>query len=312
LIRDFISLYQGENLPVLRLQYKDYSKWQNNEQTHNDEMKMQEKYWLKQFEGEIPELKMPTDFSDSPLKDSNVEDLEFIIKTPLYRKMEKFVSDTKITPYMILLAAFNILLSQYSRQEDIVIGSPITGRNHSDLENIIGMFVNMLAFRNRPNGEKTVREFLAEVKENTLNGIENQSYQFDELVKTLGLQGSTRKNPLFEAVFNMLNIEHEKDGNNYDTIGDLKVYPYRQSKYQSQFNLMLAAKESDDRVNLKLVFSTARFKRKTMEKMTKYYIEIIEQVIGNHHIRLADVKLSHDLFALKSNPLRNDNSGFDL
>ena len=86
---------------------------------------------------------------------------------------------------MVLLAIFNILLFKLSSQEDIVIGTPIAGRRHADLEEIIGMFVNTLALRNWPHGEKTVREFLGEVKNLTLQAFENQDYQFENLVDKL-------------------------------------------------------------------------------------------------------------------------------
>ena len=113
--------------------------------------------------------------------------------------------------YMVLLANFNILLSKYSGQEDIIIGSPIAGRNHRDLENIIGMFVNTLAIRSTVNSELSFKEYLKKVKEKTLNAYENQDYQFEELVEKLDINRDLSRNPLFDVMFALQNIEEARD-----------------------------------------------------------------------------------------------------
>ena len=108
---------------------------------------------------------------------------------------------------MVLLAAYNVLLSRYSGQEDIIVGSPIAGRPHTDLENIIGMFVNTLPIRNYPEGNKTFRAFLEEVKENTLKAYENQDYQYKELLSKLRVARELGRNPLFYTIFAMHNVD---------------------------------------------------------------------------------------------------------
>jgi acyl transferase domain-containing protein/acyl carrier protein len=312
LIRDFTLLYKREKLSELKLQYKDYSEWQKEMRENiGEEVKRQEEFWLKQFEGDIPNLNMPTDLNDSTGEGSKVDEVKFMIEKYLYQKLEKLSGETKTTLYMILLSVYNILLSKYSRQEDIVIGSTVMGRNHPDLENIIGMFVNMLALRNRPQRKKKFGEFLEELKENTLEAFDNENFQFDELVTKLELQGSIKRNPLFEAVFNMINIdmgEHDEG----DKISDLKIHPYPFKRDQSQFNILLSAKENNNQVQMTLTYAADLFKRSTIKKMTGHYIEIIEQVVEDYDIRLADIKLSYELSSLKTNPLRDDSSGFDF
>lgn len=106
---------------------------------------------------------------------------------------------------MTLLAAYNILLSKHTGQEDIIVGSPIAGRPHSDLQDILGMFVNTLAMRNYPKGDSTFVEFLNEVRENALRAYDNQDYQFEELVEKLNLKRDMSRNPLFDTMFTMQN-----------------------------------------------------------------------------------------------------------
>ena len=101
---------------------------------------------------------------------------------------------------MVFLSALMITLSKYSRQEDIVIGSPISGRTHRDTETMLGMFVNTLAMRGRPEGKKTVKEFLAEVKETCLKAYENQEYPFEELVEAVEVRRDISRNPLFDSL----------------------------------------------------------------------------------------------------------------
>ena len=107
------------------------------------------------------------------------------------------------TTQMILLSAYNILLSKISGIEDIVVGVPIAGRTHEQVQNVMGMFVNTLALRNSPEGSKTYRDFLKEVKLNALEGYENQSYQLEMLVEKLNLNRDMSRNPLFDVVLNM-------------------------------------------------------------------------------------------------------------
>ncbi|MCP4158150.1 MAG: SDR family NAD(P)-dependent oxidoreductase, partial [bacterium] len=142
-IKDFMALYTGEKLPPLRIQYKDYAQWQQNEKGKEKLIK-QEKYWLEELAGEIPELRLPLDFSRPQHMDFAGSTLHFSILEKETRELKKLVLAEGATIYMALLALFNILLAKLTRQEDIVVGTPTAGRRHTDLEHIIGMFVNTL------------------------------------------------------------------------------------------------------------------------------------------------------------------------
>jgi hypothetical protein len=186
---EFISLLHGEELTALPLSYKDYSEW-HNRWLDSAECKKQEEYWLKRFDGEIPVLKMPSNYTRPGLRTYEGDSIALVIKGDLIDRLKRLVNDTGATLYMILLAVCNILLYRYTGQEDIIIGSVTSGRRYMELDRIIGIFVNMHAMRNFPTAGKTFREFLREVKKNTLDAFDNSDYPFEYLVSKLGIAGS--------------------------------------------------------------------------------------------------------------------------
>ncbi len=153
----------------------------------------------------------------------------------------------------------------------------------------------MMAMRNRPQGDKTFAGFLEELKTNVLAALENQDYPFPSLVGRLGIQRETGRNPLFNVVFNMVNVEFNEIRNE-----DFTISHYDTVFNETVFDLILTAFEGDDRVNLKLQYATALYNRTKGEKMAKHYIDILEQVLENPDIRLEDIKISHSLIAAKT------------
>ncbi len=173
LMKELTDIFGEKKLAPLEIQYKDYSEWQE-EFCKGDNIKKQEEYWLKVFEGEIPVLNMPTDFPRPQIQSSEGDRLSFEIDSELTNKLKMFARENGVTMYMLLLAAYTTLLSKYTGQEDIIVGSPTAGRQHDDLKNTIGMFVNTLVMRNRPKADSRFIDYLKKIKENTLNAYENQ------------------------------------------------------------------------------------------------------------------------------------------
>ena len=112
------------------------------------------------------------------------------------------MSDNNTTMFMLLLAAYNVLLSKITGQDDIIIGLPVAGRNHEDLQSIMGVFLNTLALRNKPKANKTFEVFLEEVRENALSAYENQDYPFEMLLEKLEIKRDSSRTPLFDIAFN--------------------------------------------------------------------------------------------------------------
>jgi hypothetical protein len=307
--RDFFLIYIGKKLPALSLQYKDYVQWQNSE-SQQKIMKSQQSYWLKQFEGEIPLLNLPIDYKRSDKPAGQGKRLGFRIEKELVGRIKQLMSETHTTLYIILLAVYNILLSIYTRQQDIIIGSPVAGRRDERLGNIVGMFVNMLPMRNQPQPTKSFREFLNVVKTNSLNAFENQDYPFDELVEILGIPRDLNRQPLVETVFTLQNTSRPIDPEspqppkkNYD----IKPYPFESNA--AMFDLTLDALEEES-ILMWWSYAAELFKTSTIEKLKKHYIEILEQVLEKIDIKLKDIKISHQLVTAESNPLQTEQGDF--
>ncbi|MCK4257942.1 MAG: amino acid adenylation domain-containing protein, partial [Halanaerobiales bacterium] len=297
LIKEFASLYEGKELDSLRIQYKDYAEWQNT-LLHSDLMKKREEYWLERFSVEVPILNIPTDYSRS-LKQSFAGDhITFKLDQHLAKNLKRIASNTGSTLYMVLLSGINILLSKYSGQEDIIIGSPIAGRPHADLEKIIGMFVNTLAMRNYPHGNKTYEEFLRKVKENALNAYENQDYQFEELVDKLNLKRDLSRNPLFDVMFMLQNVDSGELGENNGELKienlALKLYDYDQKT--SKFDLSISACEDagGEDIILNFEYSKMLFKRETIERMSLHLKNILDAVAADTKIKLCQINMLED------------------
>nr|WP_233568212.1 condensation domain-containing protein [Cohnella faecalis] len=156
LVREFVGLYGGQTLPAPRLQYKDYAVWQQ-AFMQSEAMKRQETYWLETFSGELPVLEMPTDYPRPAVQSFKGDQIQFELDGELSAGLNRIAAETGTTLYMVLLAGYSVLLSKYTGQEDIVVGTPIAGRPHADVENIIGMFVNTLAMRRGRQGRKHLR-----------------------------------------------------------------------------------------------------------------------------------------------------------
>lgn len=313
LAQDFRALYVGEELPRLRLQYKDYSEWWNKKREENTGwLERQENYWLKRFEGEIPVLGLTGDYdcASDPAHPSDRDTwrggaVHFEIDTPLTGKVRELVSTAGTTLYIVLLAAYTILLSKYTGRDDIVVTSGIAGRNHADLEKVIGMFVNMLPMRNRPYEDRSFSRFLEEVKENTLDAFKNQDYQFDELIMKLGIEREYGRNPLFEAGLTLQNLERREI-----TLPGLKLIPCDYDKSTSEFDLNLLVSENDDSISMRLEYAAALFKKTTVEKIAADYIEILAQSVENPDKKLGDITVSHGLATTRSVYRRDDYHGF--
>ncbi|MCP4214661.1 MAG: hypothetical protein GY765_08385, partial [bacterium] len=154
--------------------------WQNKKEAEGV-MQKQEDFWKETFAGEIPVLQLQYDYPRPPVQRFEGARQATQLSVRETAAMKKIAADHEVTLYMVLLTIYTILLAKLSGGEDIVVGTPTAGRGHADLQKIVGMFVNTLALRNRPENGKTFATYLAEVGKTTLQAFENQEYPFEEL-----------------------------------------------------------------------------------------------------------------------------------
>ena len=300
--KDFMTLDSGEELPDLKIQYKDYCQWLNSKET-KETMKKQEEYWLKQFEGKIPRLDLPTDYERPAVQSYEGNMLGFVLGEEETAKLKKCAAEEEATLYMILLAVFTILLSKITGgQEDIVVGTGTAGRGHADLQGMIGMFVNTLAMRNYPAGNKTFKEFLTEVRKRTLPAFENQDYPFEELVEKLVPDRDWSRPPLVETVFVMQDMENDP--------GEITQWENQNIIRTSMFDITLTAMEAGEKLFFNIEYCTKLFKKETIEMFIENFKKIVSSVMDDKDIRLKNIAFTNGLAAIKSNIIREEESDF--
>ncbi|MCP3742677.1 condensation domain-containing protein, partial [Rossellomorea sp. BNER] len=276
LLKEFTKLYNGEILEPLRIQYKDFAQWQN-AYLRSGGLDQQAAYWKEQFQGNVPVLHLPYDYERPAIQSFEGDSVHFTLDEEMTEGLRGVAREEGATLHMVLLSAFNILLSKYSGQEDIVIGVPVAGRPHTDLQNMMGMFVNTLAMRNQPGKEKPFKEFLKEVKENSLQAYDNQSYQLEELINHLDIKRESGRNPLFDVMFDMNNIDAS-------TQIELEGITFKQAPLGnkiSKFDLTLKAFESGRNIAMILEYSTCLFKKETIERAIEDIKVLLDEILKN-------------------------------
>ncbi|MCP5108145.1 MAG: polyketide synthase, partial [bacterium] len=194
------------------------------------------------------------------------------------------------TLYINLMAALNVLMFKYTGRMDIVVGSSIAGRSHADLRDIVGMFVNMLAIRNRPEPDMTYPAFVQNVKTTVLEAFENQDMQFEILAERLNLPAGGSRNPLFDVCLNVQNYEQPE----FEVEG-LTFSPFDITYKNAKFDMLLWANPVEDEIEFMLEYSTELFKPSTAEQFSNHLLEILTQVGRDKSITLGDINLSHRL-----------------
>ncbi|UBS86699.1 non-ribosomal peptide synthase/polyketide synthase [Paenibacillus polymyxa] len=285
-VEELLRLYNGETLEPLRIQYKEFAAWQQSEPV-KERLKRQEAYWLDVLEGELPTLELPTDFVRPAARSFEGDVLPFSIDKQMTDSLQRIADENGATLYMVLLAAYSILLSKYSGQEDFIVGMPVSGRTHADLEPLIGMFVNTLAIRHYPSGEKAFLAYLNEVKETMLGAYDHQDYPFEELVKKLQAPRDQSRNPVFDVMFA---LETKED--NVQSFGDIKIESYPETHTVSQFDLTLVISLLDEGMNGQFEYATKLFTRNLIDNFAQDLLVIITQICEQPSVLLKDISLN--------------------
>jgi tyrocidine synthetase-3 len=290
LVKESLALYEEQQLPRLIVQYKDYAQWQNSKK-QKEAMKNQESYWLDVFSGEIPVLDLPADHERPPMQRFEGNTMSFSLDSHETGFLRKLAREENATMYMVLLSIYNVFLAKLSGQEDIIVGTPVAGRSKQELQLIMGVFINTLAMRNYPYGQKTFKEFLKEVRDSTLTSFENHDYQFEDLIERVLVKRDMSRNPLFDTFFVLQNMELLSDRIPEVGLSDFKLIPYERPVRTSKFDLLLDCVESPRQINFVMEYSTNLFKTETIERFVSYFKRVVSAIGQDIHKKLADVEL---------------------
>ncbi|WP_306352316.1 non-ribosomal peptide synthetase [Flavobacterium sp. '19STA2R22 D10 B1'] len=287
--RDLMLYYESfknnsiPSLPVLKIQYKDYAAWQlgqSDEEVINDKL-----YWLDQFQGELPVLELPSSQLRPLIKTHNGHGLAADINAETVQKLRSYVKEEKGSLFIGLLTVLNILLYKYTAQKDIILGTVTAGRNHIDLKDQIGLYVNTLALRNQVNPEMSFHNLFQEVKKNTFTAYNHQMYSFDKLVEDLNQSIDLSRSPLFEILVSLQNIgDRQAKGviKGKNEIQDLGTCP-------SKFDLSITFEEVGDGLSFFVIYNKDVYEMEMMKQFMNHFKSILEHVVNTPKLKLKDI-----------------------
>ncbi len=272
-------------LTDLAIQYADFADWQQQWLT-GEVLEEQLAYWREQLAGAPPALNLPTDRPRPAIQTHNGSTLAIKLAPSIVHALKELSREENATLFMTLLAGFKALLYQYTGQTDIVIGTPIAGRNQAETEKLIGFFVNTLALRTDVSDEPSFRELVGRVREVALGALAHQELPFEKLVEELKPERSLSYTPLFQVVFAFQSVNASAPA-----LTGLQVsVPYIENT-TAKFDLTFLATETEDGINCTFEYNTDLFEAGTIARMLEHLQRLIEVVVANPAQRVGDLTL---------------------
>ena len=272
-------------LRPLSVQYPDFAEWQR-ERLQGSTLASLLSYWNEKLTDAPLTLDVPTDRPRPPAQTFRGSHRSLSISRDLTDQLNSLSRREGATLFMTLLAAFQVLLCRYSRQYDIVVGSPISGRNMSEIEDLLGVFINTLVLRADLTGNPTFKELLAQVRDTALEAYEHQDLPFEKLVEELQPQRDLGRSPIVQVMFQLQNAPRSAR-----TLKGLKVRTIQVERESAKFDLFLTAREVDGALNLSMEYSTDLFDGVTIDRMLGHYENLLKSFVADSEIRVLNAPL---------------------
>ncbi|MEP6995919.1 MAG: amino acid adenylation domain-containing protein, partial [Acidobacteriota bacterium] len=285
MLYDAFRLGKPSPLPELPIQYADYALWQQN-WLRGEVLEQQLDYWKRQLAGIPAALELATDRPRAAVHSFRGASIGAILPLGLLQRLNALSHSEGATLFMTLLAAFQALLSRYTGQEDIPVGSPIAGRTQVETEGLIGFFVNTLVLRGDLSGDPTFRQLLARVRETSLEAYAHQDLPFEKLVEELQPERDLGRNPLFQVMFALQNTPASSP-----ELTGLKVAPLSVESKTSHFDLEVYLLEKPSGLTCTFVYATDLFDSGTIVRMMGHYQRLLESVVADPDRCLSTVDL---------------------
>jgi amino acid adenylation domain-containing protein/non-ribosomal peptide synthase protein (TIGR01720 family) len=281
LLGEMAKLYQafvaGEPspLPDLPVQYADFAAWQRGWLT-GPVLAAELAYWREQLRDLPPALDLPADRPRRPDPRFRGDIVFFRLPTPLGAALRALARGQRATLFMVLLAAFELLLSRWSGQADILVGTPVAGRERAELEGLIGFFLNTLVLRTDLSGEPTFAELLARVRTTALGAYAHQAVPFERLLPELNPERALGRTPVFQVLFNMLNLPQpdlQRSG--------LRLESLPPGEISSKFDLTVYAADDGTDIHFNVVYDADLFDRARMEALAEQLTGLLGQIAAH-------------------------------
>jgi len=273
-------------LPELPIQYGDYSKWQR-EWCDTGALQQQLAYWTKRLKNAPPVLDLPKD-GPRPPEQKFAGDIQTVtLASDIVVSVKELAARHQVTTFMVLLAAFEVLLFRYSGQVDVLVGVPVAGRDRTETEGLIGLFVNTVVFRNELSGNPRFSELLGQVRETALDAFSNAEAPFEKVVEEVQPERSLSFEPVFQVMFSVSNAALKTQ-----KCGDLEVYPYIVDTDTSIFDLSMNIVQGiDDEAWIRIEYDTNLFQRDRISRMFGHYLSLLRGIAVDAGARILDLPL---------------------
>ncbi|MBN3924782.1 non-ribosomal peptide synthetase, partial [Nostoc sp. NMS4] len=303
LIEELITVYLALELGVqssltpLKHSYIDYVRWQRELLTSTQGEKLWN-YWQQKLAGELPVLNLPTDRPRPAIQTYNGASHNFKISQKLTEQLKKLAQTEGVTQYIVLLAAFQVLLYRYTGQEDILVGAPTSGRTQPEFIPLIGYFVDPVVMRANLSGNPSFQEFLTQVCQTVSEALAHQDFPFALLVERLQPQRDPSRSPIFGAVFNFLfqnlgQFEHTQQlwlGGEVDKAG-IKLKPFEIPQMEGQFDLNLTIAEASSSLAGIFKYNTDLFDVSTIERMLGHFVTLLSGIVANPQQKISQLPM---------------------
>src|SRR3989339_740225 len=278
-------------LPKLNLQYKDYAEWERSKE-NEIRLKDQEKYWLKRLSGEIPILNLPIDRPRQAVQKFKGDKENIILNKRLTDSLRKISRDNNVTLFTLLFTIFNVFLYKITNQDDIIVATPSSDRNHMEIESNMGFFINMLAIRTKIKSDQTFEGLLQETQNNILETLHNKEYPFAKLVEKLNPERDMSINPIFNCSFQIIELNNKNDRRNKLNNDYLKIKIKKTDNHVVKFDLVFIITETlNNELILTCEYNTDLFNKKTIERFLLYIETLIKNIINNQEEKIKDLDI---------------------
>jgi amino acid adenylation domain-containing protein len=288
MLRDVITLYRGGTLPTLPIQYGDFAVWEA-ERLASPEADGHVAYWKQRLAG-IEPLELPTDRPRPATQTYHGDFVELTVDRETTDALNTFSRRSGATLFMTLLAAYQVFLARHSRQDDFAVGASVAGRSAPELENVVGMFINMLPLRTELTGDPTFAELLERTQRAVLDGFEHADVPFAKVVQELGLVRDVSRSPVFQSMFVLQNYEMGRFSDaaaGADVSFQWTPMELRATRFDFELHLV----EIQTGLWGKLVYNTDLFDRSTVERMVDRFGALLRSVVANPDKRVSELDI---------------------
>jgi hypothetical protein len=293
--RELAALYEAETLgraaalPALPVQYGDYAAWQR-EWLSGELLERQLAYWRERLAG-LPQLGLPTDRPRPAVQSFRGAHHPVAVSAEVTRQLKALAQQEGATLFMVLLAAFCVLLARYSGQSDIVVGSPIAGRTRAELESLIGFFINTLVLRCDVSGEPTFRELVGRVREVALGAYAHQDIPFEKLVEEVQPERDLSRNPLCQV---SMQVFSAPKGAQVAGPAAAATSVLELDRGNAVFDLVLTLWEHDQGLGGHIEYSCDLFDAATIDRLARHFLTLLSDIVAGPDRHVRELRLLSD------------------